>query len=40
MLTKERSALSGRDADGWRRMLTSREFGPSLTDLHKLKALY
>ena len=40
MVTKERSALSGRDADGWRRMLTSREFGASSTDLHKLKALY
>ena len=33
MLTKGRSGPSGLDADGWRRMLTSREFGTSSTDL-------
>ena len=35
MLTKVGSGLSGLDADGWRRMLTSREFGTSSTDLRK-----
>ena len=35
MLTKEGSGPSGLDADGWRRMLTSREFGTSSTDLRK-----
>ena len=34
-LTKVESGPSGRDPDGWRRMLTSREFGTSSTDLRK-----
>ena len=34
-LTKGGSGPSGLDADEWRRMLTSREFGTSLTDLRK-----
>ena len=35
MFTKGRSGPSGLDADGWRRMLTSIEFGASSTDLRK-----
>ena len=35
MLTKGGSGPPGLDADGWRRMLTSREFGTSSTDLRK-----
>ena len=40
MLTKGGLLPSGFDADRWCRMLTSREFGASSTDLHKLKTLY
>ena len=35
MLTKGGSGPPGLDADGWRRMLSSREFGTSSTDLRK-----
>ena len=35
MLTKGGPRSSGLDADGWRRILTSREFGNSLSDLRK-----
>ena len=35
MLMKGGSGPSDLDADGWRSMLTSREFGTSSTDLHK-----
>ena len=34
-LTKGESGPSGLDADGWRRILTSREFGTSSSDLRK-----
>ena len=35
LLTKGGSGPSGLNADGWRRLLTSREFGTSSTDLRK-----
>ena len=35
MLTKGGSGPSGLDSDGWCRILTSREFGTSSTDLRK-----
>ena len=38
MLMKGGSGPSDLDADGWRRMLTSREFGTSSTDLRKTLA--
>ena len=40
MLTNGGSGASGLDADGWRKILTSRSFGTASSDLHKTFALF
>ena len=40
MLTKRGSGPSGLDADGWRKILTSRSFGTSSSELRKTFALF
>ena len=40
MLTKGGSGPSGLDADGWRKILTSRSFGTASSDLHKTFPLF